>query len=188
MNRLPPIDTPMTLDVQPLPPRVGPEIYILRLKANQLYTFTIFSPSMWGIFVHWNGKKSEPHFTQEDRCPGCISRRPKRWKGFLHCFCHELGQEVFLELTPASAHSLIGQLGSAGTMRGNRIQAKRGKGDNGRLIITVLTAVTSPDALGPAKDPQESIMALWGFPEDHPLSGKEFRTTKPTNGTLNGRV
>lgn len=187
MNRLP-MDGPLTLDVQSTPPREGPEIYILRLKANQHYSFTIFSEHVWGINVHWNGQKSEPHFKEDNRCPGCIARRPKRWKGYLHCFAHELGQEVFLELTPHSAHSLEGQLGAGTSYRGNRIAVKRGKGDNGRLTITLLTASPNPTALPLGKDPQASILALWGFSADHPFGGKELPTKFSRNGTNAGHV
>lgn len=163
MRKYPTNDGPLSLGICEMPPKVGPEIYILRLKASQLYTMTICSEKIFGLFVHWNGRKSEPHFEPQDRCPSCLSNRPKRWKGFLHCFCHELGQEVFLELTPASAHSIRGQLGKDVSFRGNRIQVKRGKGDNARLIIAVLAALPNSNSLPAGKDPLESIMALWGL-------------------------
>jgi len=182
MNRLP-MEGPLTLDVQSTPPREGPEIYILRLKANQHYSFTIFSDHVWGINVHWNGKKSEPHFTDEGRCPGCQAKRTKRWKGYLHCFSAKMGQEVFLELTPASAQSLLSQLGDRGSLRGNRIQVKRTKGDNGRLLISVLTACPEPNALPKEKDPQESLLKLWGLGDVPELTGREFPTKRPA---LNG--
>jgi hypothetical protein len=163
MNRIPPNDTRRTLDSQPVPPRPGPELFILRLKGGELKTITIYSRSLFGVNVHWNGAKSEPHFKEEKNCNGCLKKMPMRWKGFLHGFCHEMGQEVFLELTPASAHSLLDQLGQGTVMRGNRIQVKRTKGDKGRLIIACLTAVPNPESLPPEKDPATSLLRLWGF-------------------------
>lgn len=172
-----------TLATDPNPPREGPEIFILRLKGNQTLSFAILSKSLWGIWVHWNGKKSEPHYKEDHLCIGCQAKRPKRWKGFLHCFCFEMGQEVFLELTPHSGHSLLAQLNKGGPLRGNRIQVRRTKGDNGRLLISVLTAIDNPAMLPNEKDPQESIMALWGLDPSGAQSGRELPTNNPA---LNG--
>lgn len=181
MNRLPPDDTTMSLCIDPHPPKSGPEIYILRLKANEKFSFQVFSPDIFGIWVHWSGAKSTPHFTDTGRCPGCRNEDPMRWKGFVHAHCIEKKQDVFLELTPASANSLRDQLGVGETLRGKCIFVNRTKGDNGRLLIRVMQGHLPSDALPPALDPQKSIMALWGIREKAPQGGMEF----PTH-TLNG--
>lgn len=162
-NRLP-SDKPLTLDRSDVPPRAGPELFIMRLKGGEFFTFILLADELYGINIHFgNGSsKSSPHFTDKNRCPGCQANTPMRWKGYLHAFCSDKGQEVFLELTPASAQSLIGQL-PGGKLRGNRIQVKRTKGDNGRLLISVLTACSTIDALPKAKDPEESLLRLWGY-------------------------
>jgi hypothetical protein len=177
-------DTPLTLDVLDEIPASGPEMFIQRLKANQSFTYTIFSKDLTKINVHWAGNKSAPHYKQEDRCPGCISRQPKRFKAYLHCFCHEMGQEVFLELTAHSAKSLETQLGKGTVMRGNRIQVKRGKTDNGRLTITLLTAVQDASILGSEKDPIASLMALWGVV---PTKDRAI-VDSAANGHANGKL
>lgn len=159
------------LDITPIPPRPGPELFILRLKGNDMHTFTIYSKAIWGINVHFVGNRSQPHFKNPDRCPGCKAKNVKRWKGFLHCFDHNMGQEVFLELTPKSALSLLGQLGSKGPLRGNRIQVKRTGKDNGRLLISVLTACGAIDQLPEGKDPLDSLLRLWGLADVDALDG-----------------
>ena len=156
------------LDVCHVPPKPGPELFFLRLKGNEMHTFTIYSKALFGLNVHFVGKRSAPHYRNPAKCPGCRAKNGKRWKGFLHCFDHNLGQEVFLELTPASATSLLGQLPGRGNLRGNRIQVKRSPGDNGRLFISILTACTSIDKLPEAKDPLESLLKLWGCLYDVP--------------------
>lgn len=153
------------LDISPIPPRPGPELFILRLKGSECHTFTIFSEALWGINVHFVGQRSQPHYKNPDTCPGCKAKNVKRWKGFLNCFDHDMGQEVFLELTPRSAQSLLGQLGVSGSLRGNRIQVKRTGKDNGRLLISTLTACKSVEQLPPGKDPLASLLKLWGL--DH---------------------
>lgn len=159
-------------------------MFILRLKANQTCSFTIYSRGWFKIRVHWNGKKSEPHFKQEHLCPGCLGHKPLRWKAYLHCFWHEQGQEVFVEFTPHSHVSLETQLLGGASLRGNRFQMKRGKTDNAKLIVTMLTADPSPERLPPEKDPQKSILALWGISPNDPRGGRELPTREPSkNGT-----
>lgn len=149
-------------------PRPGPDIFIKRLKGQESLTCTILGAKVHGVWCHWNPKSdsSEPHYLSEDECPGCKARRPKRWKGYVHCFAHNMGQEIFLELTPHSAQSLQSQIGPVETMRANRLRIERGKGDNGKLSVTVLTAERNADALPREKSPQPSILKLWGFDVD----------------------
>ena len=153
----------LILDVCPVPPKPGPEMFFLRLKGNEMHTFTIYAKAIFGINVHFVGRRSSPHYRNEKKCPGCRAKNAKRWKGFLHCFDHNLSQEVFLELTPKSADSLLSQLGKFAGIRGNRIQVKRTGADNGRLTISVLTACPNPDAMPDAKDPLESLLKFWGI-------------------------
>lgn len=144
-------------------PKSGPEIFILRLKANSNHTMTVLGDEIVGIWVHWTGKKSEPHYEPSEECRACLQKRPKRWKGFLHCFDHVLGQEVFLELTPASASNLAKQLPKTGALRANRFSIRRGAGDSARMQIQLLTVAQQPEALPPQRDPRPSILKLWGI-------------------------
>jgi hypothetical protein len=143
-------------------PSVGPEIFILRMKGQKALTFTIWGSCIRGIWVHWAGDKSIPHFRDVEQCYGCTKQHPKRWKGYVHCYCSEMRQEVFLELTPASARSLRDQLSHRGSLRGAVIQVKRTTADNGRLYISTLTPQSNTDAFPPEKDPRPSILKLWG--------------------------
>lgn len=162
------LEADLQLDVCPLPPKPGPEMFFQRMKGNECHTFTIYSKSLFGINVHFVGKRSSPHYRNEKKCPGCRAKNAKRWKGFLHCFNHNLSQEVFLELTPKSAQSLLSQLGRGAAMRGNRIQVKRTEGDNGRLLVSILTACDKPDQLPEGKDPLGSLLKFWGIDELDP--------------------
>jgi hypothetical protein len=147
-------------------PKVGPELFILRMKADRRLTFQLWGTRIRGIWTHWSGPKSIPHFRDESICPGCLQGKPTRWKGYLHCYCVEMRQEVFLELTPASARSLRDQIHDPANMRGGVIQVKRGTGDNGRLYISILSHVPNVEALPKEKDPRPSILKLWGISEE----------------------
>jgi len=142
-------------------------------------TSTLFSRSMFGVWVHFDqiAKRSSPHYTEETRCPGCQDQHPKRWKGFVHAFCVEKKQSVFLELTPASANALLGQLVAGETLRGKHIVVERSAGKNGRLSVRVMPYMTAPPEMPEELDPERSLKALWGL-IDKPRGGREF----PRNG------
>lgn len=144
-------------------PSDGPELYMLRMKGNKCLTFTIYGTKVRGCWYHWHKDHSEPHFQDDEQCPGCKARQAKKWKGFLHVYCSESRQEVFLEVTRACAASLMQQLGGASSIRGAVVQIKRTGADNGRLYVTVLTPVKTPEILPAEKDPRPSILKLWGL-------------------------
>lgn len=147
-------------------PRDGPELFVLRMKGNLVYHFIIWGCKIRGIWYHWRLNHSEPHFQDDENCPGCKARQPKKWKGFVHCYCVELKQEVFLELTPASSASLVAQFAPGASLRGCRIQVKRTGANNGRLYTSVLTPITETSSLPAEKDPRPSILKLWGLDPD----------------------
>lgn len=164
MNRLP-SDATHGLAIENTPPTSGPEIYIYRLGAAESLTFHVFSRALFGIWVHWDryNKRSTPHYSDTARCDSCQRELPKRWKGFLHVWCVEKKQQLFLELTPSSANALQSQLASGETLRGKGVFVQRTKGKNGRLLIRVLPGSIDPQTMPEELDPLRSIMALWGI-------------------------
>lgn len=146
-------------------PRRGPAIWIKRMKAGEKKQFTFWGTKIRGMWVHYNSatNKSEPHY--EEGCT-CETRPiPKRWKGFLHGYCHEDKQEVFLELTPTAAQSLLEQLAEPDKLRGLYCHVRRTSAANGRLQVQVLGYVNDQVVLPKEKDPRRSICQLWGVSE-----------------------
>lgn len=150
------------------PPKAGPALFVKRLKGEEALTVCILGDHVFGIWAHWSGKKSEPHYTDAKSCPGCQAAKAKRWKGYLHVYDYNTNREIILELTPASAHQLRMQLGRETGMRGERIRVVRSKGDNGRLTITVLATTPNPETLPKEKDPRPVILKLWGVDQEDP--------------------
>lgn len=147
-------------------PEDGPELFMLRIKGNQKYTMNVYGSKIRGIYYHWIGRSSAPHFEPSHLCPGCKIAQNKKWKGYLHCYCVEMRQEVFLELTQSAAKSLKQQLGNSSSIRGSIFQVKRTTSDNGRLFISILAPHSQPHLLAPEKDPRPSLLALYGFAKD----------------------
>lgn len=155
------------------PPRAGPVLPILRVRAGELLPCTVLSTNLWGCWTHWAGDRSEPCLLPKIGCPGCKRGLPKRWKGYLHIYSHSHNREGFLELTPASAEQLELQCPDQGQYRGLRIDAKRSPGGNrGRLNLSILRRLEETSHLPPPKDPMKTLNFLWGIhdalDEQHP--------------------
>jgi hypothetical protein len=147
-------------------PDDGPELFMLRMKGNKCLTFTIWGTKVRGVWYHWHGGSSEPHYHDPEVCPGCKANQGKKWKGYIHCYCSEMRQEVFLELTRNCAKSLCQQLQGVAALRGAVIQVKRTASDSGRLYVSILNPCAKPELLPPEKDPRLSILRLWGLSEE----------------------
>lgn len=143
-------------------PARGPELFIKRLKAGEHMMYCVLGTKVRGIWVHWNprGDKSEPHYDHD--CQGCKEQMAKRWKGYLHCFDEVAGQEVFLELTPTSAATLMDAILSPDHLRGTLISVKRGQKANSRLNVSVSVQRRDTNVIMAEKDPRKSILKLWG--------------------------
>lgn len=143
-------------------PTKGPTLFIKRMQGAEKRTFTVWGSRVRGIWVHWNSATngSEPHY--EENCSACSKAIPKRWKGFLHAYCQEDRQEVFLELTPTGASALMSQLDDPSNLRGSLIRVSRSVAKNGRLTIQYTGSIPDKNALPKEKDPRRSILKLWG--------------------------
>jgi hypothetical protein len=158
-----------TLNTCHTPPPNGPELLIVRLKAGKKLLCVILSQSLWGVWTHWNGARSEPCFQERAHCNGCKRGLPKRWKGYLHVWDLERRRQVFVELTPVAAESINSQVGLGSVLRGYRVTLERMKGDQSRLIVHVHPMHTDSDTLPPAKDPAGTLTKLWGTDRQIPL-------------------
>lgn len=147
-------------------PKPGPDVYIKRLKGKEELHCMILADRVKGVWYHWLNGRSAPHYRDPSVCDGCVKKKQKKWKGYLHCFCVEMKQEIFLELTPTAAASLCHQLACAHGFRGFQIRVVRTKGDNGRLLIFQTGVRQDAARLPEEKNPMASIVKLWEIAEE----------------------
>jgi len=144
----------------------GPELFVLRMKGNKCLTFTCYARKFSGVKYHWINGGSSPHLGDEKKCPGCKAMQAIKYKYYVHCYCSEMRQEVFLELTPGACKALRDLLIHRPDWRGAVFQLKRIGADNGKLVPHILAPMTSPEALPAEKNPQESLLKLWGLTQE----------------------
>lgn len=146
-------------DTPPIAPRT---LTLVRLKAGEQLTARILSPSLWGLWTHWNGAQSLPCFRDEKKCDGCKKGWPSRWKGFLHVLRVENRRQIFVELTSHAASMFLDQVPDRHALRGLRVLFERSRGgDNGRLRLTLLSTDSANLDLPAALDPLATLDNLW---------------------------
>src|SRR6266404_8087899 len=96
----------------PAPP-AGPEIWVRRLKAEQVVDFACCSPSVWEFWIHWDqdGRKSMPCLKDHSVCPGHRLELPRKWRGYLYGINHHTRKMEFLEVTPYGVEQLNAMVG-----------------------------------------------------------------------------
>jgi hypothetical protein len=145
-----------------LPPDRKEGLFLRRLKAKQKTTVMILSRTLWGCFIHWDGKRSSPCIKLKALCDGCRAGKPKRWRAYLHVYDLHNRKEEFLELTEGAARQLLDQLPAGIELRGERVQFERLAGDQARVHVTALIRVDLPEWLPVEKSPLKTLCDLWG--------------------------
>lgn len=151
------------LNLDPNPPRPGPTLWIFRLKGAEMKTFLCLSRGIFGIWTHWMGRASAPCFADPLVCPGCKNLAPKRWKGYINVHCYEARRNGFFELTPVTSDNLLSMYDQGGSLRGERFNVSRGKGDKARLKVQPLQSHQDLSSLPEEVSPEGTLRALWNI-------------------------
>ncbi len=153
---------------QHVPPNGGANPFVRRLKAGNTLLAIVLSRSLWGCWVHWDGRRTSPHLAEQKTCPGCRRGNPKKWLGYLHIYNQNTAHVEFLELTPLSARLVLDSLSEGEDLRGNRFKFERGKGDKARIKVELIAHYSTLKVgkeLPPAADPLPTLAELWGCGE-----------------------
>jgi hypothetical protein len=151
------------------PPKAGPELEIVQLRAGQVIEGVILSQKVWGVMTHWNdhaGKRgrSERCTRQLGSCAGCERQMPTRWKGYVHYFDFEAKREKFCELTPAAFEMIDTQCPKQRELRGLRIRVRRSEGGStGRLRVELTLYSGDLERLPPERNPEPFLETLWNW-------------------------
>jgi len=161
-------------------PKGGIDIYVFRMPADRALSFTAWGDEIKGMNVHWLGDRTAMHFDPAEECEHCLTNKPKKWKGYLHVYCSELHQEVFLEFTQRTAESFKMQVANCNHIRGCVFQLKRGKSKNARMDVRILAPVAVTEVLPAGKDPRPFVLKLYGY-SDRQIA--EWLAVEPAGGS-----
>lgn len=152
-------------------PPAGPNMDIIRLKANESLQVVVLAEDIRAIFVHWNaatGRKGRSEPCQKEACSGCARRLPRKWLGYIHVWLPKKKREAFMELTSGGSEDLRNMLPPAQTLRGTSAVIQRMNGDKARLRVEIFPSPKDYDtSVFPAeKLPWETLSILWNMARD----------------------
>jgi len=146
------------------PPPKGPKNWIRRVRGGQALHCGILSPAVWGVFTHWDGKRTRECFADVKKCDRCRDGLPNRWRGYLYVWLQQFQAYEFLEITGDAYREIVRQQGERPNLRGMVLEIKRhGAGHKGKLIVSLKEGSSDPDSLPTALDPEETLRALWSW-------------------------
>ena len=153
------------LNRQDEPPEPGPETLIIRVSPKLGVDGIILSKSLFGVFTHWDGRRTRECTKNSETCAGCLAHLEQRWKGYLSILSSVHRKHVFLELTPTAARKLLDQVDKDKPLRGFRIRVGRtGESMKGRITVDVMPCSVPIEALPQGQDPEAILRKLWGWP------------------------
>jgi len=154
------------IDILDGPPPPGPDMEVMRLKANAVVQIFILSEMVRYVRLHWDSGKgrkgrSAPHLKVD--CPLCARQVPKKVLAYLHVELSRQKKQVFLEMTPAAAEELVNCVPIGTVLRGTQAIVRRGNADHARLAVEVFPTAGSIDRerIPAEKLPWETLKRLW---------------------------
>lgn len=146
------------------PPEKGPRDWIIRVRPGSGFVGQCISPSIWGVFTHWDGDRTRECLADEKKCQRCIDGQPNRFRAYLYVWDSLAKDYGFLELTGDAVEELWRQAGGKNCLRGLILEVKRrGAGVRGTLIVKASPPAGDPDKLPANKDPEETLRRLWSW-------------------------
>jgi hypothetical protein len=175
------------LNRQDKPPASKEVLWVETVKGGQSQKFKVYSPTFYGVWVHYNPKPkgTKPCFEDHALCDGGHEEETLRWYAYLHCWSFKLGRQCFLQMTKAAAEMLQEQVKEGTTYRGLVIEVTRSAADNGRLTCRTNEWMTSNGKTMPqAMDPTKSLFHFWRVEQrverlNHRLFGGEITFPEP---------
>ena len=154
----------LELDRCDKPERKAEVLWIETVKGNERQKFIVYSPSIFGVYQHWTGKRTVPCFKNRDHCPGGHKEGNRKWRAYVHAWSFKRSEPVFIQLTDEAVNKWYRQISKGLTLRGQIIYVIRSEKDNGRLHVEVDPNVhPDPKRLPPEVDPLPSLWRMWAI-------------------------
>lgn len=155
------------LNRQDVPPKPGPEIEVIRVDKGPGVAVQIVSNEIWGVWTHWDGRRSRECTGEGLMCVGHSNNWPSRWKGYLHVWCPHRKSYCFLELTPAAAQELNRQKGGLPSLRGCLLRMSRhGNSIRAKINVELTPSVGGGASLIAEQSPEPILRKLWGWKDN----------------------
>ena len=169
------------------PPPAKDIFWVETIKGGMTQKFKVYSPNLYGVYVHYNPKPkgTKPCFEDHSLCDGGHEEETLRWYCYLHAWSFKMGRQVVVQLTEAAGRQLTEQVDPGKPLRGLVIEVTRSAADNGRLACKVNEYMSSNGRTMPqAVDPTKSLFHFWRVEQrierlNHRLYGGDITYPEP---------
>lgn len=150
------------LNYQATPPAPKDTYWVETLGAGQSLTFTVYSPSLWGVWTHYSKGGTKPCYEDHTNCEGGHNEKTMRWYGYLFGWSFRKSKNCFVQLTSGACDMLLSQVAPKATLRGLTLSIRRTAASEGRLLVEVQQhAHRDPKRLPMDQDPERSLLKMW---------------------------
>jgi hypothetical protein len=158
-------------------PRKGPKIPVVKVQPGKTYDFRVLSERIEGVFVHYDGDRTEPCTSDNGECWFPHDVAEPRWQGWLYVWNRLEKKAQLVCLTPGAFEDIEKVATSAATLRGARLQVwRRGKGIRCPLAAELTLSPDLCDSqLPPALDVRALLKLMWNSPLRDPNKEAERR-------------
>jgi len=141
-------------------------IPILKIRRDDVKTFIVLSPRVWGHATHWDGKRSVRCTLNSGRCICQSGEVATRDKGHV-LVANGVGQTLgFLELTPLAWEALLLFSVNVDGLRGKAIKVFRQyQSMKGQLMIEDWGFYQGEGPLPKDRDPEPTLRRIYGLPD-----------------------
>lgn len=145
----------------PVPQKDPNLAWVETLDAGAKVRVKVYSPAIWGLWTHFNGR-TKPCFENHELCEGGHDEETLRWYGYIFGFHYGLNRCSFLQLTAAAARQWFEQIAPGVSLRGMVVDVSRTASKKGRVNLKVAEYMSSSiDSAAKDKDPHASVFKLW---------------------------
>lgn len=139
---------------------------LLRLGPQAALRAAITSPDVLGVLTHFMGGRTLACIQGD--CPGCESKLPQRWEGYLGVVTTKPSRHIILGITPGAALGIGDSAPDPHNLRGLLLVAERiGKRANARLRARVEEVELGQLRLPDPPDLKAHLLHIWGLDQAH---------------------
>jgi hypothetical protein len=144
-----------------MPAKVNHLHWVETVDARTTVRFQSFSPVLWQLWTHYNGR-TKPCFARQEMCEGGHKEETLRWYAYLFGYDFSRQRPGFIQLTLGAARMLRASIAPGVTLRGVTIDVRRPGSKQGPLHCNVVNYMNrDSEKMGKDCDPQASLFKLW---------------------------
>lgn len=137
---------------------------IKKVGDKERFTVLVCSSEVFGIYTHWNEKRTVPCGGTRKLCKLCLKEVARRWAGFVHVCNPDGSGAALLEMTALAAERLLACAEEGLGIRGLIVHVYRERGTKKSPIAVARVGRAPAEQVIPRPiDPEPTLCKLWNL-------------------------